>query len=137
VFGLSDFFFTFTCNPKWPEIVNNFYSAEQRPSDKLDVIVRVYHMKLQDIKSRKMFRPCRAGTIIFKLYFLSSSQNFSLHCMLIDFFLLVFLFLVQHITHTQIYILLNFKNAVCRMATLSSGYLRTNARVYRLLYQRV
>jgi hypothetical protein len=69
VFGLSDFFFTFTCNPKWPEIVNNFYSAEQRPSDKSDVIVRVYHMKLQDIKSRKMFRPCRAGTIIFKLYF--------------------------------------------------------------------
>jgi hypothetical protein len=37
------------------------------PYDKSDVIVRVYHMKLeeliQDIKLGKMFSPCRAGTI--------------------------------------------------------------------------
>jgi hypothetical protein len=65
VFGPPDLFFTFTCNPKWPQIVNSFYCAVQKPSDKLDVIVGVYHMKLeeliQDIRSGKMFSPCRAG----------------------------------------------------------------------------
>jgi hypothetical protein len=65
VFGPPDFFFTFTCNPNWPEIVNSYYTAAQRPSDKLDVIVRVYHMKLeeliQNIKSGKIFGPCNAG----------------------------------------------------------------------------
>jgi hypothetical protein len=69
VFGPLDFFFTFTCNPKWPEIVNSFYNPDLRPSDKLDVIVRVYHMKLEeliyDIKSRKMFGPCNAGKTFF------------------------------------------------------------------------
>jgi hypothetical protein len=65
VFGPPDFFFMFTCNPSWPEIANSYHSAAQRPSDKSDVIVRVYHMKLeepiQDIKSGKLFGPCNAG----------------------------------------------------------------------------
>jgi hypothetical protein len=46
VFRPPDFFFTFTCNPKWPEIVNSFYDAELKACDKLDVIVKVYHIKL-------------------------------------------------------------------------------------------
>jgi hypothetical protein len=65
VYGPPDFFFTFTCNPKWPEIKNSFYKAEQKSSDKSDVIVRVYHLKLEklidDIKSGKIFGPCNAG----------------------------------------------------------------------------
>lgn len=69
VFGPPDFFFTFTCNPKWPEILNSFYSSDQRPSDKS---VRVYHMKLEepihDIKSGKMFGPCDAGTTTHALF---------------------------------------------------------------------
>jgi hypothetical protein len=69
VFGPPDLFFTFTCNTKWPEIVNSFYSAEQKPCDKSDVIVRVYHMKveelIQNIKSGKMFGTCTAGMILF------------------------------------------------------------------------
>jgi hypothetical protein len=66
VFGPPDFFFTFTCNPNGPEIANSYHDATQRPSDKSDVIVRVYHMKLeeliQDIKSGKLFGPCNVGT---------------------------------------------------------------------------
>jgi hypothetical protein len=65
VIGPPDFFFTFTCNSKWQEILNSFYSSDQRPSGKSNVIVRVYHMKLKelihDIKSGKMFGPCDAG----------------------------------------------------------------------------
>jgi hypothetical protein len=64
VFGPPDFF-TFTYNPKWPEIVNSFYDPKLNPSDKSDVIVRVYHMKLEelisDIKSGMMFGPCNAS----------------------------------------------------------------------------
>jgi hypothetical protein len=69
-----DFFFTFTCNSKWLEIVNSFYNAEQKPSDKSDVIVRVYHMKLeeliQDIKLGKMFDPWTVGTV-FYIFFIT------------------------------------------------------------------
>jgi hypothetical protein len=40
--------------------MNSFYNPEQKPSDKSDVIVRVYHMKLEelidDIKSEKMMQ---------------------------------------------------------------------------------
>jgi hypothetical protein len=65
VFGPPDFFFMFTCNPIWPEIANSYHSAAQRTSDKLDVTVRVYHMKLeeliQDIKLGKLFGLCNAG----------------------------------------------------------------------------
>jgi hypothetical protein len=67
VFGPPDFFFTFTCNLKWPKIMHSFYKPEQRPSDKADVIIRVYHMKLEelinDIKLGKIFGRCNAGII--------------------------------------------------------------------------
>jgi hypothetical protein len=73
VFRPPDFFFTFTCNPKWPEIVNSFYDAELKACDKLDVIVKVYHIKLeeliQDIRSGKMFGPCTTGMPSFVLFF--------------------------------------------------------------------
>jgi hypothetical protein len=79
VFGPPDFFFTFTCNPKWLEIVNNFYNAEQKPSDKSDVIVRVYHMKfeelIQDIKLRKMFDPCTASMFFIYFYYQSLLEH--------------------------------------------------------------
>jgi hypothetical protein len=39
VYGPPDFFFTCTCNTKWPEIKNIFYKAEQNPSDKSNVIL--------------------------------------------------------------------------------------------------
>jgi hypothetical protein len=72
VFRPPDFFFTFICNPKWPEILNSFYSSDQRPFDKSYVIVRVYNMKLEelihDIKSGKMFGPCDAGTTTHALF---------------------------------------------------------------------
>jgi hypothetical protein len=71
VYGPPDFFFTFTCNPKWPEITTSFYKSEQKPSDKSDVIVRVYNMKLEelidDIKSGKMFGSCDAGILTVNL----------------------------------------------------------------------
>ncbi|KAM0832575.1 hypothetical protein ACQ4PT_064805 [Festuca glaucescens] len=44
-----DIFTTFTCNPKWPEITEAI-SVEpgQKPHNRADITVRVYHMKLQE-----------------------------------------------------------------------------------------
>jgi hypothetical protein len=70
VFGLLDFFFTFTCNPNWPGIVNSYHSVVQRPSDKSDIIVRVYKLEelIQDIKSGKMFGPCKCRYVFFYFF---------------------------------------------------------------------
>jgi hypothetical protein len=50
------------------EITGSFYNPDKKPSDKSDVVVRVYHMKLEeliaDIKSGKMFDPCNAGMLL-------------------------------------------------------------------------
>ncbi|KAM0871585.1 hypothetical protein ACQ4PT_039291 [Festuca glaucescens] len=54
------YFTTFTCNPKWPEIAEAL-SVEpgQKPHNRADITVRVYHMKLQEypasIRSGKAF----------------------------------------------------------------------------------
>ena len=66
VHGAPDLFTTFTCNPKWPEI-SEAISVEpgQRPHNRADITVRVYHMKLneylKDIKAGKAFGPVVAG----------------------------------------------------------------------------
>ena len=63
VYGPPDIFITFTCNPKWQEIVNTLRNGEQ-PSDRPDIIVRIFHMKLQelieDIWSGQLFGPILA-----------------------------------------------------------------------------
>lgn len=68
VHGPPDFFVTFTCNSKWPEIAEGILEPGQKPSDRADIIVRVFNMKLEellhDIKSGKAFGPCTAGTSV-------------------------------------------------------------------------
>jgi hypothetical protein len=65
VHGPPDYFITFTCNSKCPEIPENLLEPRQKPTDCADIIVRVYHMKLEellnDIKSGKKIGPCTAG----------------------------------------------------------------------------
>jgi hypothetical protein len=48
VYGPPDLFITFTCNPKWPEIVVTILKGEQ-PNDRPDIIVRVFHIKLEQL----------------------------------------------------------------------------------------
>jgi len=41
VYGPPDFFTTFTCNPKWPEIAGALSSEPgQKPTDRADIVVR-------------------------------------------------------------------------------------------------
>jgi hypothetical protein len=61
-YGPPDKFTTMTCNPKWPEISEGVrWEPCQSLADRGDIVVRVFHMKLQeyleDIKKRNIFGP--------------------------------------------------------------------------------
>ncbi|KAJ1262208.1 hypothetical protein BS78_09G089200 [Paspalum vaginatum] len=65
VYGPPDFFTTFTCNAKWPEIAQAIASElGQKPTDRADVVVRVYNLKLeelmQDVRDGTAFGPVSA-----------------------------------------------------------------------------
>ncbi|GBN39899.1 hypothetical protein AVEN_27395-1 [Araneus ventricosus] len=47
-FGKPDLFLTFTCNPSWSEILNCMEGI-QCPEDQLDIIIRVFNMKLKEL----------------------------------------------------------------------------------------
>lgn len=61
-----DLFITFTCNPRWPNIVSARPSF-QTPSDKLDIVCCIFHEKLNclldDLKKKKIF-----GTVLGRVY---------------------------------------------------------------------
>jgi hypothetical protein len=62
------FFITFTCNANWPKILESMFENGHNPPDRSDVIVRVYHMKLNDlmhdIRNGSIFGSCTAGTAV-------------------------------------------------------------------------
>ncbi|XP_075444603.1 uncharacterized protein LOC142488115 [Ascaphus truei] len=47
-YGRPDFFITFTCNPSWTEIKQQLYIG-QAPSDRHDLVARVFKLKLQKL----------------------------------------------------------------------------------------
>ncbi|KAL6567653.1 hypothetical protein OROGR_001321 [Orobanche gracilis] len=57
--GFPDLFITFTCNPKWPEILRFCKKKGVKSEDRPDILCRVFKMKLdemiKDLKERKMF----------------------------------------------------------------------------------
>jgi hypothetical protein len=68
VYGPPDLFVTFTCNPKWKEIVDALrFEPGQQPCDRSDIVVRVFHMKVDEfiteIRENKIFGPIRAGEL--------------------------------------------------------------------------
>jgi hypothetical protein len=69
--GPPDFFVTFTCNLGWPKIVDSFFGPGQIAPDRSDVIVKVFHLKLDDllddIRSITIFGPLVVGTTLYTL----------------------------------------------------------------------
>ncbi|KAL3070174.1 hypothetical protein niasHT_039367 [Heterodera trifolii] len=57
-FGKPDMFLTMTCNPKWEEISDNLFH-EQTSSDRPDLVVRVFNLKVKaimiEIAKKKIF----------------------------------------------------------------------------------
>lgn len=64
--GKPDLFITFTCNPRWPEILSAL-TPHQTPSDRPDIVCRIFHQKLNclldDLKKKKIF-----GTVVGGVY---------------------------------------------------------------------
>ncbi|XP_054777266.1 uncharacterized protein LOC129285555 [Prosopis cineraria] len=62
--GYPDIFITFTCNPAWPEIQRFCAKNSLHPSDRPDILCRVFKMKLQSllqvIKQEKIFGRIKA-----------------------------------------------------------------------------
>ena len=52
--GKPDLVITFTCNPTWIEIKEAIL-PNQSPSDRPDIISRVFRMKLNDIQKKQVF----------------------------------------------------------------------------------
>jgi len=48
-YGRPDYFVTMTCNPHWPEIIEQLLPG-QTPQDRPDIVARVYHAKLLDLQ---------------------------------------------------------------------------------------
>lgn len=74
VFGSPDLFVTFTCNSKWQEIYDALvFEPGQVPSDRSDMIVRVFSMKvdefISDIKEGRTFGPVLAGRRHLDMFF--------------------------------------------------------------------
>lgn len=47
-YGKPDLFITFTCNPRWPEIVDNI-PGWLKATDRPDLVARVFHAKLKEL----------------------------------------------------------------------------------------
>nr|GEX48798.1 hypothetical protein [Tanacetum cinerariifolium] len=62
--GKPDIFLTMTCNPSWPEILE-YLEPGQKAYDRPDVVARVFHAKLKDLKDQ-LFNKHIIG--VFKAY---------------------------------------------------------------------
>lgn len=73
-YGCPDLFVTFTSNPAWPEVREALARIPgQKPSDRADIVNRVFKMKLNilmdDIKKREFFGPINAGNTFLLFFF--------------------------------------------------------------------
>jgi hypothetical protein len=74
--GYPDLFITFTCNHKWPEVVDFLKAYRLKPEDRPDLVSRLFKIKLdqliRDIKNGGIFGRVKAG-----MYFLKTIIVFS------------------------------------------------------------
>nr|KAJ0217558.1 hypothetical protein LSAT_V11C300140560 [Lactuca sativa] len=63
-FGYPDFFITFTCNPKWPEVKRFMHNTSLHPEDRHDILFRLFKIKLdafiKDLRENKFFNIVQA-----------------------------------------------------------------------------
>ena len=65
-FGRPDLFITFTCNPKWTEIVE-LLKQGQKSHDRHDLIARVFHLKVKNIM-KLLTKSCIFGNVHCQMY---------------------------------------------------------------------
>ncbi|XP_042753167.2 uncharacterized protein LOC111906337 [Lactuca sativa] len=63
-FGYPDFFITFTCNPKWPELKRFLKDTPLHPEDRPDILCRLFKIKLdafiKDLRENEIFGKVQA-----------------------------------------------------------------------------
>lgn len=118
-FGYPDLFITFTCNPKWPELIRILEDESLNPEDRADYLARMFKIKLDrlinDFKEGHIFGEVEACTLLTYNY-LIIIQNLVITPYLSFTNFCFWLF--------QMYTQSNFKNAVYRMHTYVCGYKR-------------
>jgi hypothetical protein len=71
--GYPDLFITFTCNHKWPEVVDFLKTHRLTPADRPDLVSRLFKIKLdqllKDIKKGHIFGQTQAGISLLLLTF--------------------------------------------------------------------
>lgn len=67
--GYPDLFITFTCNHKWPELLEFLKKHNLKPEDRPDLVSRLFKIKLdhliKEIKKGKIFGKVKAGILTF------------------------------------------------------------------------
>ncbi|UYV73327.1 hypothetical protein LAZ67_10002739 [Cordylochernes scorpioides] len=63
VYGRPDLFITFTCNPRWEEI-RELMLPGQSPSDRPDIIARVFNQKLRALIENPVWHVCPIKAIV-------------------------------------------------------------------------
>jgi len=67
--GYPNLFITFTCNHKWPELVDFLKEHNLKPEDRPDLVSRVFKIKLtqliKDIKKGSIFGKVKSGKHVF------------------------------------------------------------------------
>ncbi|XP_052206923.1 uncharacterized protein LOC127811252 [Diospyros lotus] len=62
--GYPDLFITFTCNPKWPEVIRFLENRSLKSEDRPDILCRIFKVKLdhlmKDLRQNKVFGTVRA-----------------------------------------------------------------------------
>ena len=48
-FGFPDYFITFTCNPKWPEITRHLQPRKLSAEDRPEILSRIFKLKLESL----------------------------------------------------------------------------------------
>ena len=71
--GYPDVFITFTCNSKWPEIYKFVHKLALRPEERLDIITRIFKIKLdqfvRDLKTDQIYGKVKASKFFVKQWF--------------------------------------------------------------------
>jgi hypothetical protein len=70
--GYPDLFITFTCNHKWPEVVDFLKPYRLKPEDRPDLVSRLFKIKLdqliKDIKKGNIFGKVKSGLFFLRPY---------------------------------------------------------------------
>ncbi|CAF1342434.1 unnamed protein product [Rotaria sordida] len=77
-YGKSDLFITFTCNPTWREIEEQLFPG-QTPSDRPDLITRVFKLKLNELIG-DIFKKHILGRTIANVFVIEFQKRGLSHC---------------------------------------------------------